>query len=600
MFAQLKSNKKVIIALILLVTYIGFQFVKHQIHKHQLAEEALEDAVFPVAVVQAHVPDDVETITLPGNIEAWYQASIYAQVSGYVKMWYKDYGAEVKKGDVLAEINTPALDAQYEQAKADMMADKARYELAALTAKRYAALRRSKAVSEQSISVKEANARAEIAKYNAAMHVVNNYQARIKFKTIVAPYDGIITSREINVGDYVNKEGNLAETKGKSNLFTIADIHKLRLFVSIPERFGRFLKPGLTADVVVPQYPNRHYTAEFLTVSKGFDVDTRTAVTEFVINNEDRSIWSGSYGQVTLSVPVEQTYLVIPSTALVFEENGTEVAVVTEDNKVHYKKVTVSKIMDATMEISEGITLNDRIIDNPSAAMLEGDEVRIVTPAKGYIKSDFHGKNTLGSNGSESESNNHKQISHKAESSAPAKSMEEAKTGHKDDKASDETSMKDHQENLKNMSQQLPTEATVAKEPKESNQQPPVPDRKVEEAIKPIKAANLNKLNIKDFKDQDAEADYDQAVKSAMETMEENGFAQALSSEDLPDDKPKKKEKDNKSEKKQESHNEVPKNNDDQSMNENKGLEAFDNKLPKTQAAKRSENLQTASKESSL
>ncbi|MBX3343560.1 MAG: efflux RND transporter periplasmic adaptor subunit, partial [Nitrospira sp.] len=168
------------------------------------------------------------------------------------------------------------------------------------------------------------------------------------------------------------------------NLFTVADVSMLRLFVNVPAAFGAFLKPGLTADVTVPQLPDRHFTAKFLTVARGFDVSTRTAVTVFTIDNEDRALWPGSYAKVHLTAPVDRNVLTIPSTALVFQEHGTQVAVVAEDDRVQLKPITVSKLMDNAVEVSGGISSQDRIVNNPSAALLEGDKVRVVTPAPGY------------------------------------------------------------------------------------------------------------------------------------------------------------------------------------------------------------------------
>ena len=278
--------------------YLGYRIYDTKSDAALLREHTLEDAVPTVAVVNPKPVPPTETITLPGNVQAWFQAPIYAQVSGYVKMWYKDYGALVKKGDILAEINAPALDAQYAQAKADLESERAKYALADVTTKRWVALRKNHAVSEQSISVQVANAKAEAARVNAAEQNVRNFEALIRFKTIVAPYDGVVTQRNINVGDYVNKEGTISSPNAVSNLFTVADVSMLRLFVSVPESFGPFLQPGLTADVTVPQLPNRHFTAKFLTVARGFDVSTRTAITVFTIDNEDRALWPGSYAKV--------------------------------------------------------------------------------------------------------------------------------------------------------------------------------------------------------------------------------------------------------------------------------------------------------------
>src|SRR5205085_4126419 len=164
-----------------------------------------------VTVISPTVLPPTETITLPGNIQAWYEAQIFAQVTGYVKMWYKDYGALVKKGDVLAEINAPALDAQYAQAKADLETERAKNVLAELTAKRYLAMRENHAVPEQSISVQVQEAKAQAARVKAAEQNVRNFEALIRFKTIVAPYDGVVIARNINVGNYVNKEASSGE-----------------------------------------------------------------------------------------------------------------------------------------------------------------------------------------------------------------------------------------------------------------------------------------------------------------------------------------------------------------------------------------------------
>lgn len=377
----------IIAATLLCAVYLGYRIYEDRLDAAAIRQETMASAVPTVAIVHGKPIPATDTITLPGNIQAWFEAPIYAQVSGYVKMWYKDYGADVKKGDVLSEINAPALDAQYEQAKADLASERAKYALAELTAKRFLAMRAKHAVSEQSISVKVAEAKAQAAKVKAAEQNVRNFEALIRFKTIVAPYDGVVTVRNINVGDYVNKEGTISSTGGSSaisNLFTVADVSMMRLFLNVPETFGPFLKEGLTADVTVPQFPNRHFTARFLTVAKGFDVSTRTAVTEFTIENEDRALWPGSYATVRLTAPLEKGSLTIPTTALVFQEHGTQVAVVSDDGRVRFKPIKVSKILDDAIEVTEGVSTSDRIVNNPSAALLEGDEVRVVTPARGY------------------------------------------------------------------------------------------------------------------------------------------------------------------------------------------------------------------------
>ncbi len=380
----LRGRLLVISAIVLGVLYFGFRLYESSLDAVVIRTQTLEDAIPTVAVVNPKPAPPTETITLPGNIVGWYEAPIYARVTGYVAMWHKDYGAEVKKGDILAEINTPDLDAEYRQAKADLDTELATLRLAEVTAKRWIAMRPNHAVSEQSITVKEQELKAQQAVVRAAEQKVGNIEAFIGFKKIVAPFDGVVIQRNINVGDLVSKEGTLSTPNAVTNLFTVAVVDKLRLFVNVPEQFGPFLQPGLTADVTVPQLPHRHFTAKFLTVAHGFDVSTRTAVTVFTIDNTDRALWPGSYAKVHLTAPVDRQVFTIPPTALVFQEHGTQVAVVMEDGRVHLKPITVSKLMDTAVEVEEGLSARDRVVNNPSAALHEGAPVRIVTPEPGY------------------------------------------------------------------------------------------------------------------------------------------------------------------------------------------------------------------------
>ncbi|WHZ22632.1 MAG: putative Co/Zn/Cd efflux system membrane fusion protein [Nitrospira sp.] len=341
--------------------------------------ETPEEAIRTVTVIHPKPVPATETITLPGNIAGWYEAPIYARVTGYVKMWYKRYGDLVKKGDLLAEISTPDLDAEYRQAKAALKSERARYKLAEVTAKRWIALRPTQSVSEQSITVKEQEMKAQAALVKAAEQKVKNIEAFIEFKKIVAPFDGVVTQRNINVGDLVSKEGNLSTPDDRNNLYKVAVVDTLRLFVNVPMRFAPFLQSGLTADVTVPQLPDRHFIFTFLTIARGFDVATRTTTTVFVMDNKDHVLWPGSYAQVTITAPVDRQSYTVPLTALVFQEHNTQVVVLTEDDRVHFKRITVSKLMDQTIEVAEGLSANDRVLNNPSNALLEGDQVHVAT-----------------------------------------------------------------------------------------------------------------------------------------------------------------------------------------------------------------------------
>lgn len=382
-----RFNGKYIISLVVVLSglfYLGYRLTTEKDAASMLQARTVEEAVPTVAVVTAKQLPATESIVLPGNIVGWYEAPIYARVTGYVKMWHKDFGDHVKKGDVLAEINTPDLDAEYRQVKADLQSELAKFQLSDVTAQRYVAMRKNQAVSEQAITVQVQNMKAQEAVVKAAEQKVQNIEAFIGFKKIIAPFDGVIIQRNINVGDLVSKEGNLSTPTAKTNLFTVAVVDKLRLFVNVPMQFGPFLKPGLTADVTVPQLPHRHFKFNFLTVARGFEVGTRTATTIFTIDNKDRALWPGSFAEVELTAPVDREAFTIPTTALVFQEHGAQVAVVAEDSRVHLKTIKVGKLMDQLVEVEEGISAGDHIVNNPSAGLLEGTIVRVVTPDAGY------------------------------------------------------------------------------------------------------------------------------------------------------------------------------------------------------------------------
>ncbi|AQS87924.1 multidrug efflux pump acriflavin resistance protein AcrB/AcrD/AcrF [Neoasaia chiangmaiensis NBRC 101099] len=375
----------------ILALYVGFIVVEKTHAAATLAAETDTNAVPDVSLITPRQSPSKVALNLPGTIDAWYQAPIYPQVSGYVKMWYKDYGAHVKAGDVLAEINAPALDAQYAQAKADLASVMAKYNLASVTAERWRAMGRSQSVSGQSVSVSNANEQSAKAEVDAAQRNVDHFEALEKFKTIVAPFDGIVTARGVSVGDYVSSGGgNLNATGGASELFTVADTHRLRLFVSVPEVFAYVLQPDITAEVSVPQYPDRKFTAQFLTTARGFDPNTRTAITEFTMDNANQELWPGTFASVALKANNEHSHLYeLPSSALVFQEKGMQVATLTSDSHVHYKHVVVGRMADSSTEIQGGITPEDRVIDNPPADLLEGDKVNVVQPERGYNQSGF-------------------------------------------------------------------------------------------------------------------------------------------------------------------------------------------------------------------
>ncbi|MGC1557147.1 MAG: efflux RND transporter periplasmic adaptor subunit, partial [Methylovirgula sp.] len=246
-----------------------------------------------------------QQLTLPGNVEAWYQAPLYARVNGYVKMWYKDIGAKVKAGDLLAEIDTPDLDQQYEEAKGELAKAQANEALAELTAKRWEAMRNTAAVSQQDADEKAGEYQASKAAVAAAKAAVAKLAAFEDYKRIVAPFDGVVTARNVDVGALVNSTptnnrlGELpASTSTPSALFEVADLHEMRIYVAVPQAFSAELKPGMLAELKLPQYPDRSFKATLATTSNAISLQARSLLVELHRDNQDGVLQPGSFVEV--------------------------------------------------------------------------------------------------------------------------------------------------------------------------------------------------------------------------------------------------------------------------------------------------------------
>ena len=344
----------------------------------QLAALARQLAVPKVALVSPETGPTTRQLTLPGNVAPWYQARIYAQVSGYVDAWYKDYGASVKKGDLLATVATPALDQQLRQARAQLEVAQQKYRLAELTAQRWQKLAGTAAVSQQVVDVYAADARAQEATLQAAKYNVERYDAQEAFKHVAAPFDGVVTERFADVGTYVEATGGDAQRGGATRqLFTVADIDKLRIYVSVPQDYSGYIRRGLTATMTLPQFPNRVFRATLTTTAHAFEPSSRTVLAELTMDNPGHDIWPGSYADVHLELPADPTILVIPEQSLLFRAEGLQVAVV-KDNKVHLQNVTLGLNLGRTVQVVAGLSPSDRLIANPSAGLLEGQAVQVV------------------------------------------------------------------------------------------------------------------------------------------------------------------------------------------------------------------------------
>ena len=347
-----------------------------------LARTAQEQAEIPVEVIAPQPGPATRSLTLPGTARAWYEAPIFAQVAGYVKNWSEDYGATVRSGQTLATIDAPGLDAQYAAAKATRSVAQANYRLAVATAARWQALAGTPAVSKQEVDVQVAGAAARKAELELAQQEVARYAALEDFKRVVAPFDGVVTARLTDVGSYVNAAGGDSGARsGSTELFSVADVHEIRVFVAVPQDYARSLKAGLSATLHLPSEPGRPIIAKVLTIARAYSAETRTAVTELIVENLDHSIWPGTYVDVEFQVPADPRVLTVPEQALIFRAAGIQVAVIDPRRRVHLRNVTLGENLGESVQITSGLAPTDKLVNNPSAGLLEGARVRPVLPA---------------------------------------------------------------------------------------------------------------------------------------------------------------------------------------------------------------------------
>jgi membrane fusion protein, multidrug efflux system len=357
-----------------------------QRHNNVTALKTLaDDESVPQVQVMMPMPGPAtRAITLPGNIKAWYTAPIYAQVSGYVHKWYVDYGAFVKSGTLLATIDAPTVDEQYQTAAANLDVAKTNSTLADVTAQRWKSLAGTEAVAQEEVDVKVAAAAAMKAQVVAADHEVARYGALEQFKNIVAPFDGVVISRDTDIGNYVNAAGGDVSSRGTADeMFSVADIHEMRLFVSVPQDYADMLKPGLEATFTLAQYPGREFKATLLTTANAFDPQTRTVVTELVAPNPDHLLWPGTYATVHFVAAADHNVLVVPEQALLFRDQGMQLALVDAEGKVHLQDVKLGLNLGQNVQVLSGLKATDRFLVNPSAGTLEGEKVQIVSGVPG-------------------------------------------------------------------------------------------------------------------------------------------------------------------------------------------------------------------------
>jgi RND family efflux transporter MFP subunit len=312
------------------------------------------------------------SLTLPGDVQAFYDAPIYARVPGYLRSWTQDIGAHVKAGQTLGTIETPELDQELAQAEADLASAKAQGALADLTARRWHALLASNAVSQQSVDEKEGNALAQHATVTAQQAHVDRLLAMSGFKRLAAPFDGIVTARNTDVGALINPGPSEAHP-----LFRVADTHEMRVYVNVPQAYASQLKTGLKATLTQPQYPGVEFPATLATTSQSVNAESRTVLTELMAANPGGKLWPGTYAEVHFQLPPDPNVLRVPASALIFRNQGAQVAIVTPDNHIDLKDVVIGRNLGTVIEIRSGVTAHDRIVVSPLDTISQGEAVDV-------------------------------------------------------------------------------------------------------------------------------------------------------------------------------------------------------------------------------
>ncbi len=371
-----------------------------QSQEKEVAAWTAAAAIPTVGIVHPTKGAPVQQVVLPGDIHAWYEAPVYARVNGYLTNWYFDFGAQVKKGQVLADIDTPEIDAQLIATKAKLKAASAAFKVREAEAQfaktTFARWRDSPrgVVSVQEKEAKQADYESAIARLNAAKADMAAVQGDIdrltsleSFKHVIAPFDGVVTARNTNIGALINagSAGNARE------LFSVADIHKVRIYVKVPQGLASNIHPGLSAELRLPQYPGKVFTAKATTTSRSFNTSSRTQLVELQADNPEGLLQPGAYVKAQLNLPSDPNTMLIPGSAILFRQHGLEVAVAGDDDKVTLKKISLGRNLGVQVEVKGGLMLSDRVVDSPPDSLGSGDVVRIArdhaSPAAGQVRS---------------------------------------------------------------------------------------------------------------------------------------------------------------------------------------------------------------------
>jgi RND family efflux transporter MFP subunit len=364
------------LALIVLAGGLAFWGLQTRARALDVATRETRDMAVPtVSVIKAERGAPEQEIVLPGTIQAYTDAPIYARTSGYLKRRTVDIGAHVHAGQLLAEIDTPEIDEQLRQARADLATAEANLALAKTTAERYQDLIKTDSVSRQDVDNANGGFAARKASVDSARANVSRLEQLMAFRRIEAPFDGVITARNTDVGALIDPGSNAKE------LFHIAAMNRLRVFVSVPEIYSRAARPGMTADLALKEFPDRRFEAKLVRTANAIDLSSRTLLTEFEVDNRDGALLPGSYAEVHLKLASAGDTFRLPISALMFRPGGMTVAVMKDATHAALVPVTLGRDFGSSVEIVAGLDGTERIIDSPPDSIETGQEVRVAAPA---------------------------------------------------------------------------------------------------------------------------------------------------------------------------------------------------------------------------
>jgi RND family efflux transporter MFP subunit len=363
-----------IIAVVVVAALLVSGIVSRVRAQKTLKAETAQVALTAVSVVSPKQTAPAEEIILPGNVQPFITSPVYARTNGYLKQWYFDIGAHVKKGQLLALIETPEVEQQLQQARSNLATAQANLELATITKTRYQGLLKTHAVSQQDADNAVGTYNANKATVQAGQAAVDQYAALVSFEKIYAPFDGVITARNTDIGDLINS-GSSASVK--TDLFHIAQPGMLRVYVNIPEEYSRGIKVGMTADLALAEFPGRTFQGNLVRTADAINMATRTLLVEIDVANPTNTLLTGSYAEVHLKVPTQASTFIIPVNTLIFRSEGLRVGLV-KDDKVTLTAVTPGHDFGNQIEVVSGLKPDDQVIINPPDSIVTGQQVQIV------------------------------------------------------------------------------------------------------------------------------------------------------------------------------------------------------------------------------